>query len=259
MNSYRVELSKAEYCMAFCNDYDAFDDTKENLNPCKKRSSSDLYSPTSKHYQIIQPIAKRQEHQLKLNAENRPAPVQQDQTTYCNGLDLLCAATERINNRIEIPKNCSCPRSRCLKLYCECFQSGSLCSPNSCDCKNCMNTTRETGVGGARTLVVQQILSRNPLAFTKDKPKVEQVERVTCRCVKTRCIKLYCDCFLKGLTCDPQHCLCVHCLNTEAESGVNGLRSAAMNTCLEKNPDAFVVKNKQVGSGCSCKNSRYSG
>ncbi len=34
---------------------------------------------------------------------------------------------------------CSCKKSRCLKLYCECFRGGATCGP-SCKCKSCCNT-----------------------------------------------------------------------------------------------------------------------
>lgn len=34
---------------------------------------------------------------------------------------------------------CSCKRSRCLKLYCECFQKQQFCSPH-CHCQSCGNS-----------------------------------------------------------------------------------------------------------------------
>ncbi|XP_038563076.1 protein lin-54 homolog isoform X2 [Micropterus salmoides] len=34
-------------------------------------------------------------------------------------------------------KPCHCTRSQCLKLYCECFANGVMCS--NCDCSNCHN------------------------------------------------------------------------------------------------------------------------
>jgi len=33
---------------------------------------------------------------------------------------------------------CNCKRSRCLKLYCECFQKQHFCS-NQCNCHECGN------------------------------------------------------------------------------------------------------------------------
>lgn len=35
--------------------------------------------------------------------------------------------------------SCRCPKSRCLKLYCDCFRSQSVCS-STCACVDCLNT-----------------------------------------------------------------------------------------------------------------------
>eukprot|EP00957_Ditylum_brightwellii_P172046 13098186-Ditylum_brightwellii.AAC.1 len=34
---------------------------------------------------------------------------------------------------------CNCKRSHCLKLYCECFASGTWCSDATCNCSGCAN------------------------------------------------------------------------------------------------------------------------
>ena len=97
----------------------------------------------------------------------------------------------------------------------------------------CKNTDMESGPNGERTRAIQNILARNPHAFRKDKPIQEQNPDVgpVCRCVKSQCLKLYCDCFQSGKVCGP-HCMCIKCLNTEAESGPNGRRTAARDLCL---------------------------
>ena len=38
-----------------------------------------------------------------------------------------------------LPDKCQCSRSRCLKLYCECFAKGKFCRPGECGCQNCLN------------------------------------------------------------------------------------------------------------------------
>ncbi len=36
------------------------------------------------------------------------------------------------------PKRCNCKKSKCLKLYCDCFAAGVYCQNCSCSC--CLNT-----------------------------------------------------------------------------------------------------------------------
>ncbi|EXB39198.1 hypothetical protein L484_006166 [Morus notabilis] len=85
-------------------------------------------------------------------------------------------------------KRCNCKRSKCLKLYCECFAAGLYCV-EPCSCQDCLNKPiHENIVLETR----KQIESRNPLAFA---PKViRSVDAVSeygggvgcsmgCRCV----------------------------------------------------------------------------
>lgn len=68
-------------------------------------------------------------------------------------LDLLCAATLDLGPLQENPTGCSCPKSRCIALYCDCFKAGRRCDPNTCSCLNCLNTVKESGPKGARSKV----------------------------------------------------------------------------------------------------------
>lgn len=78
-----------------------------------------------------------------------------------------------------------------------------------------------------------------------------------CKCPKNQCIKLYCECFHRGQICDPSECNCVKCLNTAAESTPTGVRTKRVKETLSrKGLDAFKVKPKKTGVGCSCKKSR---
>ncbi|XP_062202156.1 protein tesmin/TSO1-like CXC 2 [Phragmites australis] len=121
-------------------------------------------------------------------------------------------------------KRCSCKKSKCLKLYCECFAAGVYCS-EPCSCQGCLNThSHMETVLSTR----QQIESRNPLAFA---PKVTHTSdpdqelgdytnktpasarhKRGCNCKKSSCTKKYCECFQGGAGCS-MSCRCEGCKN----------------------------------------------
>lgn len=77
---------------------------------------------------------------------------------------------------------CRCAKTKCLKLYCPCFEKGVVCL-DECSCINCMNTTEESGPDGIRTKTIEEILLRRPLAFDK---RVGDTNDIGCICKKTR-------------------------------------------------------------------------
>lgn len=62
--------------------------------------------------------------------------------------------------------------------------------------------------------------------------------KVCCKCKKSRCLKLYCDCFARGQYCQGD-CVCVQCLNTKENEKE---RQAAISAISDKNPNAFKPK-----------------
>ncbi|KAL3767852.1 hypothetical protein ACHAWU_007330, partial [Discostella pseudostelligera] len=99
---------------------------------------------------------------------------------------------------------CMCKKSKCLKLYCECFNKEQYCS--GCFCVDCNNTPQHDA---KRAKVIAHIKQRNPDAFTqKIKTSIE------CKCKRTACLKKYCDCFLHGVYCGDT-CKCIICENVE--------------------------------------------
>jgi hypothetical protein len=66
----------------------------------------------------------------------------------------------------------------------------------------------------------------------------EEIENTGCTCKKTRCLKLYCQCFGAKIHCGP-NCRCFHCANTK---DYEKQRQEAMRNILSRNPLAFDTK-----------------
>lgn len=76
-----------------------------------------------------------------------------------------------------------------------------------------------------------------------------------CRCTKTKCLKLYCDCFQAGKVCN-EYCECTQCKNTQKESGPNGVRTRMIKEILKRRPNAFQQRAKDPETSCACKSSK---
>ncbi|KAG6551948.1 hypothetical protein Mapa_006565 [Marchantia paleacea] len=129
-------------------------------------------------------------------------------------------------------KRCNCKKSKCLKLYCECFAAGTYCV-GSCTCHDCFNKPEhEDTVLATR----QQIESRNPLAFAPkiihaadsspkrgeeviDTPASARHKR-GCNCKKSLCLKKYCECYQAGVGCS-EGCRCEGCKNMYGRKEAN--------------------------------------
>ncbi|KAI0502267.1 hypothetical protein KFK09_017214 [Dendrobium nobile] len=125
---------------------------------------------------------------------------------------------------LEGQKRCNCKRSKCLKLYCDCFAAGMFCN-KTCSCQGCSNNSEnEEMVSSTRQLIE----TRNPLAFA---PKVVHAhgdlkenadnKHITppsarhkrgCNCKKSKCLKKYCECYQAGVGCS-LGCRCEGCRN----------------------------------------------
>ncbi|BFG13929.1 hypothetical protein CerSpe_002020 [Prunus speciosa] len=121
-------------------------------------------------------------------------------------------------------KRCNCKKSKCLKLYCECFAAGVYCI-EPCSCQECFNKPiHEDTVLATR----KQIESRNPLAFapkvirsSDSVPELGEESSKTpasarhkrgCNCKKSSCLKKYCECYQGGVGCSIS-CRCEGCKN----------------------------------------------
>lgn len=99
-------------------------------------------------------------------------------------------------------KGCTCKKTKCLKMYCECFSLGKPCTED-CNCIGCENCKEHSdALLKAQELVRSKVLEGN--STTKG-----------CNCKKSQCQKKYCECYNAGLTCGSE-CKCINCLNYES-------------------------------------------
>lgn len=125
--------------------------------------------------------------------------------------------------------SCNCKKSRCLKLYCDCFRAMKYC--DGCNCQQCANAPEYEN---ERQKSMMSITERNPEAFkpriTSDSPRkrtngmlkdelspaVVQYHFSGCHCKKSACLKKYCECYQAQIPCQAK-CRCQDCKNTVAD------------------------------------------
>lgn len=134
---------------------------------------------------------------------------------------------------------CTCKKSRCLKLYCQCFAAQKSCQMTAtddkgtgrCRCSDCKNNSH---FEDERQSAIAALLTRNPSAFeTKIQEVAVQIptaseegdlddaamkvieqrgHKVGCKCRRSACLKKYCECFNAKVPCSA-NCRCVGCKN----------------------------------------------
>ena len=158
-------------------------------------------------------------------SSNRPEPAGTGNTTARYGSARVSHGASRpFTQEEKDATKCKCKKTRCLKLYCDCFQSGSTCK-DDCQCKSCGNTTSNPNRQGK----IDEALARDPNAFMlRAAPKTG----VGCKCKKSKCLKLYCACFKAGNDCG-EECICTDCANTAAKRDEDSKPAAAESDTLE--------------------------
>ncbi|KAK8532083.1 hypothetical protein V6N12_053532 [Hibiscus sabdariffa] len=154
-------------------------------------------------------------------------------------------------------KRCNCKRSKCLKLYCDCFAAGLYCI-EPCACQDCFNKPiHENVVLETR----RQIESRNPLAFAPkvirstdsvldslgetNKTPASARHKRGCNCKRSSCLKKYCECFQAGVGCSLS-CRCEGCKNSFGRKDVGGYQSVYDGDNLEAHDENASEKKSDI-------------
>lgn len=145
----------------------------------------------------------REMQPLKLPPKKKKSPDKEARATSPTEID-------NIHKEDVQHMGCTCKRTKCLKLYCQCFGIKIHCGSN-CRCTECHNTTEYEQ---ERKDAMRSILSRNPSAFDSkfkaDKLTEDQkllLHKTGCKCRKSNCMKkvslcvVRCSCLSSFLLC----------------------------------------------------------
>ena len=102
---------------------------------------------------------------------------------------------------------CNCKKTKCLKLYCECFANGEYCI--DCNCNHCLNII---GNENEITKNYNEVKDKNPVALKFNLTSKNNDISFGCNCTKSNCLKKYCECFKLKKKCG-DFCRCRDCDN----------------------------------------------
>jgi hypothetical protein len=157
---------------------------------------------------------------------------------------------------------CNCKKSKCLKLYCECFAALRYCF--NCKCLDCNNDKDHEA---ERLEAIKVTKERNPTAFT-NKVSTNKTHATGCHCKNSMCLKKYCECFQAGAFCG-ENCKCLSCQNFSGSISLQSKQNGAsakkrkgsptsVAAMLEYTPESDAGYTTSATTGSSTKSGKYS-
>jgi hypothetical protein len=95
---------------------------------------------------------------------------------------------------------CTCKKTFCLKMYCECFSQGKQCGED-CACLSCKNAPG-----------FEELIQSAKQGVKEGGSRSCRLAEKRCNCKKSHCLKRYCECYNAGIGCGPG-CRCEGCEN----------------------------------------------
>lgn len=122
---------------------------------------------------------------FKSSCGNAKAPTRKSTSKrHASSDDTVAALPDLFVNPKSTNKQCRCPNTKCLKLYCECFRNGVLCDARICKCRDCLNDPKHNYRKGPREYAILKIISKRPDAFFQG-PRAHHTSK-SCTCKKSR-------------------------------------------------------------------------
>ncbi|XP_027361304.1 protein tesmin/TSO1-like CXC 2 [Abrus precatorius] len=242
--------------LAALKDYNGIQNEKSSSGTQLNLPSSSLQISTSQDDQQLALVPVSSERELD-PSDNGVQPAEDCYQAYMAGEDFNQSSPKKKRRKLEPAgetegcKRCNCKKSKCLKLYCECFAAGVYCI-EPCSCQECFNKPiHEDTVLQTR----KQIESRNPLAFAPkvirssdsvpdigddpNKTPASARHKRGCNCKKSNCLKKYCECYQGGVGCSIS-CRCEGCKNAY------GRKDGSAPICLETDSEETEASDKGV-------------